>query len=432
MLKKVLIIFTLTIGFNAEAQELLTLEDAVANALQSNFNIRIAKNDVEQASTNNTLGNAGILPDISATGGVNGSSQNTRIEFATGDVQQRDNAGSFSYNGAVNLNWTLFDGGRMFLLKKQLGQLEGAANLQLKQQVQEVISQVVQAYAQVVWQQQQQIAIDTGLSLARTRMLLSKAKFETGSSAKVDYLQARVDYNSRQSDSLGQLSAINSSFATLNALMGKDASETYRVEDTLNLNVGLKPQTKEYLLDKNPSILLAVQNLAIAKSDVKIAKSSYLPTLDFNGSYAYNRTRSQAGFALFNQAYGPSAGLTLNVPLYNGGNVRRNVKVASLQAMRTELLYGLQTTEIGRQYRTTWTNYKMAVAAYKLEQENITAAKENLDIQRERFKVGIANSLEAREAENSYVQALVRLYTAAYNLKVYETQVLELEGDLVK
>jgi outer membrane protein TolC len=55
-----------------------------------------------------------------------------------------------------------------------------------------------------------------------------------------------------------------------------------------------------------------------------------------------------------------------------------------------------------------------------------------MDIQKARFRVGIATTLETREAENSYVQALVRLYTAAYNLKVNETIVLQLEGTLVK
>src|SRR5690606_21917594 len=103
----------------------------------------------------------------------------------------------------------------MFLMKKQLNILEDAGQAVLKGRVQAIVSQVIQAYAQIVWQQQQGIAIDTGLVLAKTRMELSKLQYETGSSAKVDYLQARVDYNSRQSDSLQQQAALNASFATL-------------------------------------------------------------------------------------------------------------------------------------------------------------------------------------------------------------------------
>ena len=74
----------------------------------------------------------------------------------------------------------------------------------------------------------------------------------------------------------------------------------------------------------------------------------------------------------------------------------------------------------------------MSVAAYKLEEENIRYAKENLDIQIARFWARFASTLEAREAEDSYIAALVRLYTAAYNVKLNETNVLALESSLVK
>jgi outer membrane protein TolC len=198
------------------------------------------------------------------------------------------------------------------------------------------------------------------------------------------------------------------------------------------MNTALQPTDKDRLKDLSPSLQIARQNAEASELSAKIAKSFMLPTLSVNGTYSYNRTQSQAGFALFNQSYGPSGGATLNMPLFQGGNLRRQAKVASLQAMRMQLTYDWQNTELSRQYRTAWGNYEMALAAYKLEQENIGYAKENLDIQKARFRVGIANTLETREAENSYVQALQRLFTAAYNLKVSETKVLELEGNLVK
>src|SRR5206468_4310472 len=100
-----------------------------------------------------------------------------------------------------------------------------------------------------------------------------------------------------------------------------------------------------------------------------------------------------------------------------GGNLRRQSTVASLQAEKDRLLYERQNTIVGRQYRTAWRNYEVSVAAYNLEHENIGYAKENLFVQQARFRVGVATTLEAREAENDYVTALERLYTAAYNLK---------------
>ncbi len=415
-----------------QAQERLTLQDAIAKALEYNFDIRIARTISDQATVNNTAGNAGMLPNLNASGSYGAGSANTHIEFADGRIQDVDNALSETISGSVLLNWTLFDGGRMFYRKKQLNELEEIGQVQLKAQVQATVSQVIQAYAQVVLQQQQLVAIDTGLILAKVRMILSQANYETGASAKVDFLQARVDYNARQSDSLYQKAALTASYALLNALMGEEADRIYMVDDTIAITTHLQPKDKELLKQINPVLDLARRSAEVSRLEAKIARSAYLPSLALNGGYIYTRTASQAGFALFNRSTGPNGSLNLNVPIFQGGNIRRTAKVASLQALSDELLYERQNTELSRQYRTAWSNYSVSVGAYKLEMDNIKYAKENLDIQQERFKVGISTTLETREAENGYVQALVRLYTAIYNLKVNETVVKELEGELVR
>ena len=432
MLNRILTILLCVGVFNANAQERLSLQDAIARAMEHNFDIRIADVTAQQAEANNTLGNAGLLPNINGTGGVNVGSSNTHIEFADGRVQEVNNAATFSYNGAVTASYTIFAAGRAWLIKKQLSANEQLAQVQVREQMQVVVSQVIQAYARVVWQQQQTVAIDTALALAQVRMILSQVKFETGASAKVDYLQARVDYNARQSDSLSQIASLNTAFADLNFLMGDDPYKTYNVDDSLPLDVSLQPKDRERLKDLNLSIDIARRSAEVSKLDARIARTYMFPSVGASAGYNYNYSKSQAGFALFNRSSGPTGGLNLNVPIFQGGNLRRQTKVATLQAFRDELLYERQNTEIGRQYRSAWKNYEMSVAAYDLEQENIRFAKENLDIQKARFRVGIATTLETREAENSYVLALTRLNTAAYNLKVNETRVLELESALVR
>lgn len=438
-MKKLLFVFLLMCDFvfstenkNAHAQERLTLEDAVTKALEHNFDIRVAELDAQTASTNNTLGNAGFLPNVNGNGFYNISSLNAKNQFSNGTSQERTGAVTKNFGGGVNADFRLFAAGKAYILKKQLSELEAIGAEQLKLQIQTTVSQVIQAYAQTVLQHQQIIAIDTGLALAKVRMLLSKMQYEVGLSAKVDFLQARVDYNARQSDSLNLIAATNGMFADLNSLIGEDPEKTYVVDDSLNLNDALTPTQKELLQDRNLSISIAKRTWNASKLGARAAKADMLPTIDLTGGYNFNKTQSQAGFSLFNQSYGPSAGATLNIPIFQGGNLRRIAKVAGLQAMRDEILYEKQNTEIARQYRRAWTDYEISLAAYHLEKENINYAKENVDIQKARFKVGIATTIETREAENGYVEALVRLYTAAYNLKVNETRVLELENRLVE
>lgn len=431
-MQKLLAIFLLFLAAQVTAQQRLTIADAIARTLEHNFDVRVADIALQQANANNTLGNAGLLPSINGTAELNAGSTNTRIEFADGRQQTVTNAGTFSYNAGISAGYTVFAAGRGWLIRRQLGLNEEFNEALLRDQVQRSVSQTIQTYARAVWQQQQGVAIDSALALAQTRMVLSRLKFETGASAKVDYLQARVDYNSRQSDSLQQLALLNAAFADLNTLMGEDPFTTYLLDDSLALNISLSPVQPNLLRESNLSILAARKNAEITKLDERIARTALFPSLGLNAGYNYSRSQSQAGVALFNQGFGPTGGATLNVPIFQGGNIRRQVKVASLETLRQEILVERQNTEIGRQYRTAWKDYESSISAYRLEQENIGYARENLDIQKARFRVGIATTLETREAEISYVQALIRLYTAAYNLKLNETRVLELESSLVK
>jgi outer membrane protein len=104
----------------AHKEPLLTLSDAIDAALDQNFDIRIAQVEQGQAKANNTIGNAGMLPSVTAIGGLNKSITDTRLELASGQVQDRKGATSEGITGAVQLDWVLFDGMRMFINRRRL------------------------------------------------------------------------------------------------------------------------------------------------------------------------------------------------------------------------------------------------------------------------------------------------------------------------
>jgi outer membrane protein TolC len=414
----------------SEAQEFLPLDSAIARALAHNYDVRIADVTRQVAATNNAIGNAGLLPSVSGTAGVSEGIANTRQVRSEGTVIQSSGANTFSYNAGVNASYTVFAAGRAFLIYRQLGKREDFANAQLRAQIQSTISGVIQAYADVVNQQEQMIAVDTAIALAKTRMDLSRAKYEIGTSAKVDYLQARVDYNAARSQRYSQEASRIAALATLNELMGENAENSYTVEDSLPLNLVLTPADSSLLATRSPLLDAQRINAEIAQYDKRIARTGYYPAVSVNAGYNYSRSQTDAGLLASNRSVGPSAGLGLSIPIFQGGNIRRSVRVASLNALSAELQYDRQERSLSRQYRSAWGAYQSAVAIYNLEAENRQYAKENLDIQQARFRVGVANSLEMREAENSYIASLARYYTAAYNAKVAETRVLEIEARL--
>ncbi len=431
-MKRHLAILLMFVSGTVVAQERLTLQDAIARTLKRNFDINIAIVSTQQAARNNTLGNAGFSPNVALNLNASESLSNVESDLSNGSSQNNPNAKSVNYNPNLQVSWTIFDGGRMFIVKKQLDKLEALSQVQLQAQMQIMVSRTIQTYAQVVWQQQQLVAIDTALALAKARMQISYAKFETGASAKVDYLQARVDYNARRSDSLSYVATLQQASDSLSVLMGEQAERTYLVDDSLPLNTQLQPVDKERLAAVNLALSTYRYNAELSHMNADVAKTYFLPSLFFNGGYNYSRTTNATGFTLYSQSYGPSGTLTLSVPVFQGGNLRRQATLTSLQAMKDDLIYEKQNTLLGRQYRTAWRNYTVAIASYKIATESIGYAKENLDVQKARFRLGAGTTLEIRQAENDYVAALGTLFTAAYNVKVNETILLELENQLVK
>jgi outer membrane protein len=415
-----------------DSTALLSLHDAIDAALDQNFDIRISKVQLDQARANNTIGNAGMLPAVTAIGGFNGGITDAHIELAAGGTQDRKGARSQTLSGAVQLDWVLFDGLRMFTNKKRLSELESIGSTELKRQVQSTIASVIITYAGVVREKEQLVALDTAMALARVRMELAQKKFEIGTSAKTDYLQAQVDFNASKAASLIQGAALRQAKDSLMILLGRNQLANYDVEDSLHLNKNLTYKDKDQWMDNNFSVQLARQQKTLSEYDLKLATGAQLPVLDLSTAYNYNRTQNGAGATLFNRVYGPQAGLNLSLPLFNGFNLQREKKVAKLEVFRQDLIVDQLQTSIAARYRTAWRAYDNALKSLDLEKENIKYAQENVMIQQARFRVGVANTLELREAENSYVVALARLVDAGYTVKITETQLLQIENGLVK
>ncbi len=95
---------------NSNAQEILTLEDAVKIALENNYEIKISKNDLRIDQSNVAYGNAGMMPKLTANVVDNNSVQNTSQTRQDGTVTELDNAKNNNLTYGVGLDWTIFDG----------------------------------------------------------------------------------------------------------------------------------------------------------------------------------------------------------------------------------------------------------------------------------------------------------------------------------
>ena len=138
-ISSILIVIASLFYTKIEAQELLTPEDAVAFAVSKNFDIVLAKNEADIARINNNKATAGMFPKINVTTGDVFNLNNTKQKFNTGQEVNKNWVPVNSFNAGINMNWTIFDGMKMFATKDRLAALQSLGEIQLKNQIQNII-----------------------------------------------------------------------------------------------------------------------------------------------------------------------------------------------------------------------------------------------------------------------------------------------------
>ena len=170
MIKSILLLISLAAPSPQQADTTLTQQEAVAMALEESFEIKLESYNLEIAENNNTIGNAGFLPTVIASASTSKTIQNAELEFASGDGQSRKGAESTSTNAGVSLNWTLFDGLKMFATKGRLEQISRTNESIYKSQIQLTLSNVMKAFYNAALEQERLKLLKSNLELSEERV----------------------------------------------------------------------------------------------------------------------------------------------------------------------------------------------------------------------------------------------------------------------
>lgn len=422
----------------ARAQEVLTLEQAIDLGLKNNFDIRMARNDAEVAANDFAYANFAFAPRINGTATKTWSNMATKQEFGNGSKRDTSGLKNQQWQTAVNLNWTLFDGLKMFATRQRFQAIEILGELSVKNQVENTIANIINSYYNIAQQKQQLRALAEQMDISSERVKLSDAKFQTGLAPKTDWLQAKVDYNAQRATWLRQQTAIEQSKAALNQLLAiADESTNYDVLDTIPVNLDLSfGAILENIGNTNPLLQVARQNLEISRITLKERTGDLFPVISFNSAYNFNQSRASAAVnqfsPVFNQNRGFNYGFSATVPIFNGLNAHRQIKAARLDIQYQQLALENQQSQVNLFLRNAFRDYEYYKQALSLEEESVELARENVMVALERFKQGVSTTLELREAQESLELAAYRLIQARYNTKVAETELMRLKGELLK
>ncbi len=430
MKSKIILLFLFGL-LKGTAQEVLTLENAISIALENNYDIKIAKNDTRISETNATIGNAGMLPSVSANVVDNNSIQNTSQTRQDGTVTELNDAKNKNLNYGVSLDWTIFDGFRMFARRDQLNALQQLSEAQQKSVIFNKISAVTTTYFDLVQQQQQLAALDSMIVISKQRFDLAQNRFTIGKASKLEVLNAQVDQNTDTTTLLRQRELYANTKILLNQILARTGVNDFKVIDNITIDDSLQlAQLTELAAKQNPELQAQIISSQVAELQLNQVKGARYPTLKVNTGYNFAESQSGLGFTSESSARGFNYGFSASMNLFDGFNQNRNEKVAKIQIENSKIAIAQQTLAMNTELATNYETYQTNLQLMALEEKNEAIARQNLDITLDKFRIGTITTLEFRTAQLNYVNAKVRNSNAQFQAKLSEIALKELAGNV--
>jgi len=423
----------LLLSFSASfSQNKLTKKEAINLALENNYGIKIAKNNIEIAKNNASIYNSGFLPKVNVSAGANYSLNNTELTNSANEVNEINDAESQAYNTSIGLNYTLFDGfGRSYNYKK-LKETYNLSELEAQAIIENSVLQIFTTYYEVAQLTEDNQNILASLNISKQRLERAKYSFEYGQSTKLQVLNAEVDVNNDSIKYINTQRLLANTKRDLNLLLGRTITTKFNVDTDITFSLTFNSQN---LLEKakihNIEIQKATKSIKLNNYDIKFNKSFLLPTLTLSGSYGYNKSKNDASIFINQTSNGLNTGLNLSWNVFDGGNTKTRIQNAKIAADNLQVQKDQITNELERNVANALEIYNNALFILKAEDKNVETNKRNFSRTEEQFKLGQITSIEFRQAQVNLLNAQSNLNLAKYDAKNAELKLLQLTGDLL-
>lgn len=425
-------IFVLLLGTTlAFGQNILLFDEVVRITLANNYDIRIASNQSAVAANNNTLGNAGFLPTVNAGADANRASRDSRLVFFSGQEVAADGARSEALNAFVQLDWTLFDGFRMFTTKAKLGDLQTLGELEMRFQLEQVVVQLAALYFRLVQEEKLLKVYQQTAAITQQQFEILGKAYDLGGRSELELLNAKVALNTDKARILEQEMLLRNLKADLNQIMALPPSNEFQVAATITLQpqLGL-PALQQLLLTDNVALQAARVRKSVVRREVDEVRAGFYPTVGVFSDFTLNQQVNEVGILASNRTQGANFGVAVRWNLFNGLNDRREIQ-------NRKLLFEnalLETDKIQLESETAvyqrFNEYTFAKQLFDLESENLQTTKRNVVVAQRSFTLGAISDIDMRLIQLTELEAASRQLRAEYLTKLAEVQLMQLTGRL--
>ncbi len=420
--------------FLCNAQENLSVSDAVKLTLENNLDIKITENQNEIFKNNASFLNSGYLPKLSTSAGFNKSKQNVEIETPNNLSGKLDNMKSENSFSNISLEYVLFDNnGRKFNYKKSK-ELSNRSELEVREVIENTLIQLYSIFYEVCRLNEEKEIVKSSLEISKSRLERNKIKFEFGQSTKLELLNAEVDVNTDSIRYLNAIKNLSNAKRDLNLVMNVDLNSDYILDQSVVYN------SEEKILgfynnaaENNTKLKIYDKSVEISGYELKSIRSTYLPTIGLIGSYDWNESINDNPYAFFNKNIydGISGGVNLRWDVFNSGKrltANKNAKVMLENSkIEKEKAFLMFQKELNNSHDT----YKNNLFILEVQEQSLNTSNNNFLRNLEKYEIGLVSSIEFRNAQLNLLNAKLSRNKARYDAKLSELYFLKVSGVII-
>jgi outer membrane protein TolC len=422
------ILFTLLASLLvAQQPEPLTLQQAVAIALEHNPRRKAALAETHAASADVQMTRSAFFPRIDFSEAFTRSNDPVYV-FGTKLRQSRFTAADFALNRLnqptpisnfatrFGVQWTIFDSFASSLSLRRSKQVRQAASEQLAMADQQTVFRVIEAYYGLLFANRQLEVAEKAAETAKTVMEDSRVRVEAGTAVESDLLSAQVNLATRKEELVRARNASSLARAQLNASLGVSLDRDSRISEALperKLEEIPLRTAEEQAIQQRPDLKEASAQVAAQKTGVQLAKSAFGPHIDvFAASEIDNATFTANGSNNW------TVGAELRIELFSGGR-----KIAQLSHEKAALEHASaieQATEdnVRLEARRAFYDWDSARQTMDVGRAAVAQAEESLRITRNRYGSGLTTITELLKTEDSLRTAETNYWESVYRYNV--------------
>jgi outer membrane protein len=311
------------------------------------------------------------------------------------------------------VNQPIYTGGRLNSAYGITTASLDASKLELDRTRQEIEYRVVETFYAALMNERGVAVADEQIRMTEKQLELARARFEAGTVARLDVLQAEVELANARARRIQARAQVDTAMQALRTVLALPQTQVLKLEGSLDEPVPDRPREElDQRLPQRPDLLAFTARREMAEYASNLADSEWKPSLAFTGNMQYQQDELGSLFGRDNQSY--AFGVQLNVPLFAapGAAARRSVAQSQMRQAEHGLRYATDNARL--ELESAWTALEASAEVVATQQKALELARESVAIAQVSYENGVITSAELNDTQVRLLQTEWLLMQAKY------------------